>query len=111
GKVDKTGCVSFDGGLYEAGTAYIGRRIEIRFDPSWKDEIEACPEGAPPFMAKKLSIGENCGQRKSLPEGMQGVGPKTSRLLDALEKMHKKNKPGPGPATSFKGFWEEDENV
>jgi hypothetical protein len=39
-KVDKTGCISWNGKLYEVGLAYIGRRVAIRFDPSWKDELE-----------------------------------------------------------------------
>ena len=110
-KVDKTGCVSFEGSLYEVGLVHIGRKIEIRFDPSWQDGIEACPEGFPPFMAKKLVIGENCGAGRSLPERMQAKAPETSRLLDALEKRNKENKSGPGVATMFKTFWEDNENV
>jgi transposase InsO family protein len=110
-KVDKTGCVSFSGALYEVGLAYIGRRIEIKFDPSWREEIEACPEGVSPFMAKKLIIGENCGAGRSLPENMQIKTPDTSRLLDALEKKHKENRPDSLIATAFRGFWEGDENV
>jgi len=110
-KVDKTGCVSFSGALYEVGLAYIGSKIEIRFDPSWQDEIEACPEGVEPFMVKKLIIGENCGFIRELPEKMKGKTPETSRLLDALEKKHKENKPAAGIATAFKGFWEGHENV
>jgi hypothetical protein len=107
--VDKTGCVSFNGALYEVGLAHIGRRVEIRFDPSWQDEIEVCPENIPPFIAKKLLIGENCGSRRKVPEGMQAKKPETSRLLDALEKKRKERNPDPGIATAFKGFWEGDE--
>lgn len=110
-KVDKTGCVSFEGVSYEVGLAYIGMQLEIRFDPSWQDEIEVCPEGVAPFIAKKLAVGENCGPGEALPERVQGKSPTTSRLLDALEKKHKENKPAPEIATAFKGFWEGDENV
>lgn len=110
-KVDKTGCVSFAGSLYEVGLAHVGRRVEIRFDPSWQDEIEACPEGVPPFKAKRLSIGENCGVGRALPERMRTKRPKTSRLLDALEKKHREGKPASGIATAFRGYWEGDENV
>jgi transposase InsO family protein len=39
-KVDKTGCISFEGCLYEVGIAYIGRTVQIRFDPTWTDELE-----------------------------------------------------------------------
>jgi len=110
-KVDKTGCISFEGSLYEVGLAYIGQKIEIRFDPSWQDEIEACPEGAEPFIAKKLLIGENCGAKRELPDKMKAGEPNTSRLLDALEKKHRENKPAAGIATTFKELWEDDENV
>jgi transposase InsO family protein len=108
-KVDKTGCVSFSGDKYEVGLAYIGRKIEIGFDLSWGGEILACPEGAEPFVAKKIAISENCGTRKELPDGMKPIETDTSRMLDALKKEYVKHKGAGGVATSFKEFWEEED--
>jgi transposase InsO family protein len=110
-KVDKLGCVSHQGSLYEVGLAYIGLTIEIRFDASWADEVEACPAGVTPFRAKRQVISENCGVRKELPESILKEA-STSRMLDGLKKAHDKNKSEAGVATSFREFWEEDsENV
>jgi len=105
-KVDKTGCISYDGCLYEVGLAYIGRKVGIRFDPSWTDELEVIHEQSEPFVAKKLVIGTNCGTTKELPEHMHTTQPQTSRLLDALKKERvSKHRPSE-VATSFKVFWE-----
>ena len=105
-KVDKTGCVSFSGCLYEVGLAYIGMEVEIRFDPSWTDELEIIHEQAQPFVAKKLVIGTNCGVIRELPEHMRKTPPQTSRMLDALKKERESKHRPSEIATSFKSFWE-----
>ena len=105
-KVDKTGCVSFSGKLYEVGLAYIGRKVEIRFDPSWTEEIEVINGQSEPFIAKKLVIGPNCGATPELSEHMRITPPQTSRMLDALTKEHQ-SKRQPEIANTFKAFWEE----
>ena len=105
-KVDKAGCISFRGDLYEVGLAYIGRKIEIRFEPSWSEEIEILDEQAKPFIAKKLVIGPNCGTTRELPEHMRTTLPQTSRLLDALKKEHQSKHQPAEVATTFKSFWE-----
>ena len=105
-KVDKTGCVSFDGQLYEVGLAYIGREVEIRHDPSWKEELEVVHEDSKPFVAKKLVIGTNCGSKSELPEHMKPTPPNTSRMLDALKKEFEANRPASEIATMFREFWE-----
>jgi hypothetical protein len=104
-KVDKTGCVSFSGQLYEVGIAYIGSKIEIRFDPSWTDEIEVISGQTEPFIAKKLVIGTNCGTTRELPEHMRTTPPQTSRMLDALKKERQSKHQPTEIATTFKEFW------
>jgi len=105
-KVDKTGCISFDGDLYEVGLAYIGREVEIFYDPSWTEELEVVHENSEPFTAKKLVIGTNCGVKRELPEHMRVEPPETSRMLDALKKEFEANRPDSEIATMFKEFWE-----
>jgi transposase InsO family protein len=105
-KVDKTGCVSFQGNLYEVGLAYIGKKVEVRYDPSWTEEIEIIGGQPEPLYAKKLVIGENCGAIRELPEHMRTTPPETSRMLEALKKEHQANRSEPEFATSFKEFWE-----
>jgi hypothetical protein len=108
-KVDKTGCVSFGGAMYEVGVAYVGMKIRIGFDPSWEEEIEVRPEGAPCFIAKKLIIGENCGTRRKIPEEMKTTEPETSRMLDALEAVAERKHSDAGVATTFSGFFDDDD--
>jgi hypothetical protein len=105
-KVDKTGCISFGGSLYEVGLAYIGKKIMMRFDPSWTEELEVLDEHNKPFIAKKLVIGENCGANLTLPEHMKTTIPLTSRMLDALKKEYQSNNQPSEIATTFKSFFE-----
>jgi len=105
-KVDKTGCVSFNGDLYEVGLAFIGKKIEIRYDPSWTDEIEALRESSPPVIAKRLVIGRNCGVMREIPEHMREKPPETSRMLAALKKEYETNHRPSEIATTFSAFWE-----
>ena len=111
-KVDKTGCISFSGNLYEVGIAYIGSKVEVRFDTSWTDEIEIIHGQSEPFVAKKLVIGPNCGTTLELPEHMRATPPQTSRMLDALKKEHQSKLQPTETVTTFKTFWKGDtENV
>jgi len=103
--VDKTGCVKFSGQFYEVGLAYIGSEVEIRFDPSWTDEIEVIHGQSEPFIAKKLVIGPNCGTTTELPEHMRTTSPQTSRMLDALKKEHQSKHKPTETATTFKALW------
>ena len=105
-KVDKAGCVSFQGSQYELGPAHIGRTVEIRFDPSWTEEVEVVHGGGAPFTAKKLVIGRNTDTARALPEHMRTGPAETSRMLDALKKAHESGRRPSGVATTFKGFWE-----
>ena len=111
-KVDKTGCVSFRGSLYEVGLAYIGRKIEIRYEPSWSEEIEVLNEQGKPFIAKKLVIGPNCGTTRELPEHMRTTPTETSRMLDGLKKERQAKHQPTQTANTFKWLWKGDvENV
>lgn len=110
-KVDKTGCISWSGRLYEVGLTYVGSRVTVRFDPTWTDELEVQGENGASFLVKKLVIGENCGAIRSLPEHMRVDAPQTSRLLDALKKEHQQKHQASGSATEFKTYWEGKDHV
>ena len=109
-KVDKTGCISFEGSLYEVGLAFIGKRVKVRYDPSWTEELEVVHEQSKPIIAKKLVIGTNCGVIRELPEHMRGEPPESSRMLVALKKQHEASRPVSEIATRFKEFWEGTED-
>ena len=91
-KVDKTGCINFANQKYEVGMDLIGRKVNIRYDPQWLEEIEIHHHDKPLFKVRQLSIGENCGYHTELPESMQPREATSSRLLDGLNKANITNR-------------------
>jgi transposase InsO family protein len=87
-KVDKTGCISFEGKKYEVGLQLLGRKVSVHYDPSWADEVEIHHPDFEPFLAKEQVIGEHCGARSELPERMTPLKPESSRLLEGLNKAN-----------------------
>ena len=90
-KVDKSGCISFKGRKYEVGVIYIGRRVDIVYDPA--DTIVLTVEdnhSGASFQIKELIISEHTGPRPKLPDFMTSAKPETSRLLDEKQKRYDK---------------------
>lgn len=87
-KVDKTGCISFEGKKFEVGLQLLGRKVSVHYDPSWSDAVEIHHPDFEPFLAKEQVIGEHCGSRSELPERMTPLKPESSRLLDGLNKAN-----------------------
>jgi transposase InsO family protein len=87
-KVDKTGCISFEGKKFEVGLQFIGRKVSVHYDPSWTREVEIHPPGGKPLLSKEQVIGEHCGTRAGRPETMTAIKPESSRLLDGLNKAN-----------------------
>jgi hypothetical protein len=86
-KVDKAGCISFQGKKYEVGLSFIGCTVDVIYDPADITELTIEYEGHTPWKARELVIGERVDQRPKLPEHL-GIKPaESSRLLAAaLEK-------------------------
>jgi len=108
-KVDKTGCIKFDGKLYEVGVALIAQNVEVCYDPLWTAEIEIRAKDRKPFKVKVLEIGENCGVKPQLPENLTGVKPKTSRMLDGLNKANITHRTRKNIAVNYKDFGGDDD--
>lgn len=86
-KVDKSGCISFQGRKYEVSVALIGAKVEIAFDPMATDILTVHYKDMKPFDVKPLVIGEFCtGSKPQLPEHMLPVEPDSSRFLDAISR-------------------------
>ncbi|MZQ74789.1 MAG: transposase, partial [Peptoclostridium sp.] len=109
--VDKTGCVSFAGKKYEVGLQLIGRKVQVRYDPSWSHEVEIHHKDFESFKAKELEIGENCGARAFLPQELAPVKADGSRLLEALNKANITNRTKKDIAVVFRKNREVKENV
>lgn len=101
-EVDKTGCISFCGMRYEAGLQFMGKKVEVSYDPSWLDEIEIHHKDCKPFMAKALQIGPHCGTRRELPEHLLVAEADSSRLLDGLNKANITNRTNRDVAVVFR---------
>jgi transposase InsO family protein len=89
-KVDKTGCVNFQGGKYsvDGGLTIVGRKVDIVYDNAdlsiaW---IE-CP-GCPVMEARPLVIREKVCEKPKLPQRFSLEKPDYSRLLAVAEKKN-----------------------
>lgn len=105
-KVDKSGCISFDGKKYELehGLKLIGRQVDVVYDVSDIDTLWIEHEGFPRFTAKPLVIGTRAGKRPELPPGLLPETPLQSRLLSAAEKEHEIRKRSQQTAISFRSI-------
>jgi len=101
-KVDKTGCISFEGRKYEAGLSFIGCTVNVIYDPADITEITIEYEGHTPWKARQLVIGERTGKRPKLPEHLQPQPADSSRLLTAAEKKNQQRKVQQTPAVSYR---------
>ena len=106
-KVDKGGCISFQGRKYETKTSLIGFTVEIAYDPMAPETVTVHYPGIVPFEARPLEIGAYCDPKPALPASMQPVEPETSRFLDALEKRYSESMQHRADAISFSSYGKE----
>ena len=101
-KVDKSGCISFQGEKYEVGLPFIGCKVNVVYDPADISQLTIEYEGHPSWTAKKLVIGERTGPKPVLPPQMQREPANTSRLLAAAARQNKERKVQQAPAVSYR---------
>jgi hypothetical protein len=100
--VDKSGCISFKGKKFEVGVIYIGRTVEIVYDPA-DTSVLTVEDGHfnTSFQIKELIIGTHTGPRPKLPDFMTRTPPDTSRLLDEKRKRYDKRQLSAQRAISY----------
>mgnify|MGYP005761363801 FL=1 len=105
-KVDKSGCISFNGQKYEVeqGLSMIHRTVDVVYDPADISEVTVECEGLPACKAKPLVITSHAAPRPKLPECYAKTEPARSRLLDAAEKNHTRRQETRRTAISFTGI-------
>ena len=91
-RVDKSGCISFGSVKYEVGLAYVGRMVDVIFDPNNTETLTVEYQDDPPLIATKLLIGEKVSERPPLPEYLTAIKPSESRLLEAAKRKNDKRK-------------------
>ncbi len=106
-KVDNTGCFKLSGIEYEAGIEYIGKKVDIRYDPFDLGLVEIWYSGERKKTARPLSVGEFCGIVKKTPVPVKATH---SRLLKVyeIENARRQKKTG---ALSFRSMKGGDGNV
>ena len=101
-KVDKSGCISFRGRKYEVGLVYIGRTVDVVYDPADTGTLTVEDNSlGTSFRVGELSVGTHAGVRPKLPEYMETARPETSRLLDELQKRHERRHLSAARAISY----------
>lgn len=106
--VDKTGCFKLRGKNYEAGMEYIGKKVEIRYDPHFLEEVEVLYPGFETKRVKKIQMGEFCESARPRMDPLQQ--PDGSRLLEGLKKQADKRQTEIHPAIKFSAFYEEKQD-
>jgi putative transposase len=101
-KVDKAGCISFDGQKYEVGLPFIGCTVDVIYDPVNTEELTIEYEGHNPWKANRLVIGERAGQRPKLPEHLTAEKTESSRLLRAAKQKNDQRMERYVPAVSYR---------
>jgi len=106
-KVDKAGCISFEGKKYEVGLTFIGCKVKVIYDPVDTTELSIEYVGHEAIKARQLVIGERSAVRPKLPEHLQPHPAESSRLLNAAGKKNKQRKEDQAPAVSYRTVWKE----
>jgi hypothetical protein len=88
--VDKTGCFSLGGITFEAGIAFVRKKVDVRFDPFDLSFVEVWHGGAKQATAKPLVVGEFTGTRQVREAPGTEIG--RSRLLDIYVKENEKRR-------------------
>ncbi|MCL2853758.1 MAG: DDE-type integrase/transposase/recombinase [Defluviitaleaceae bacterium] len=99
--VDKSGCISFKGVMYDVGVALIRRRVDVRYDPFDISVVEIWHEGKFQRKAEELCIPEFAPEREE-PAGSTAKKPTHSRLLKLYEAKNKERDKQRNGALSFR---------
>ena len=86
-KVDKSGCISFNGIKYEVetGLSMIHRTVDVVYDPADTSLLTIECEGFPSCTAKPLVILSHSAEKPRLPLHYEKTEPSSSRLLAAAK--------------------------
>lgn len=103
-KVDKSGCISFEGIKYEVemGLHMIGKTVDVVFDTADISKLTIECSGLAPCSAVPLKIQSHSGSKPKLPERLTKKETENSRLLDAASAKNQERKKIHKTVLSFK---------
>jgi transposase InsO family protein len=87
--VDKTGCFKLNNVIYEAGLAFVRKKVDVHFDPFDLSVVEVWHGGKKQLVAKPLVIGEFTATKPAEKTATE-IG--RSRLLDVYAKENEKRR-------------------
>lgn len=106
-KVDKSGCISFQNKKYEVGLPFIGRTVDVVYDPTDTTMLTIEHPDHAPWTAREMVIGERSGRRPSMPEHLGTIAAQSSRLLAAAEGKHQNRIEQTIPAVRYDSVWKD----
>ena len=101
-KVDKSGCISFQGRKYEVGLNFIGCKVNVVYDPADTSELNIEYQNHEPFRVRPLEVGEHSGKRPQMPDHLLPQPADSSRLLSAAAKKNQERQKIPAPVVSYR---------
>lgn len=108
-KVDKTGCIQLKGITYEAGLEFIGKKVDLRYDPFSIEAIEVWYSGEKKKVVSPLQVGEFCTKPQAVKEVKEV--PKSSRLLEVFARENTSRNKSKLGAIAFRDSKAGDSNV
>jgi len=106
-KVDKTGCVSLSGIIFDAGVDFISKRVDVRYDPFDLSVIEIWVNGVLQKTAVPLVMREYLPKMQIDSAGTSASKPTNSRLLSVYKKQNEQRDLKRNSAISFKSLEDE----
>lgn len=106
-KVDKTGCIKLNGLVFDVGPDFVGRKVDVRFDPLDLDAVEIWFNGQKAKLAQELKINAD---REWKSDTTETSVPTESRYLKALARKEQERRERQRKAISFHRL-EEDSDV
>lgn len=107
-KVDNTGCIKLKGYEYEAGIEYIGKKVDVRYDPFDMNLIEIWYSGERRKKVSPLKVGEYCSRVEKTSRTIKTTH---SRLLKVYEKENQQRHKKHMGALSFRSMKGGSDNV
>lgn len=107
--MDKSGCIKFEGVVFDVGVALIRRRVDVRYDPFNISVIEIWHDGKFQRKAEKLYIPEFAPRQADGPTTPPRK-PTGSRLLRIYEEKNKEREKQRNCALSFSNQEEEEKH-
>jgi hypothetical protein len=105
--VDKSGCISLSGVVFDVGIALIRKRVDVRYDPFDISLVEIWHGGKFQRKAEKLYIPEFTPKREPAPT-VHTKKPTGSRLLKVYEEKNKLREKQRNGALTFRSAKEDD---